>query len=192
MIRLRELTAEEQTLIDRLAHARTAEARVVERAQIIWRAREGSAAPAIAAELGLHAQTVRHWIKRFNAAGLEGLADQPRGGRPATHTPEQVAAVVATALTDPQTLDQPFASWTLDRLETYLNEEEGIPIKRSRIDEILIDEGLRGETMLNRGHGVAHRSMSCCIALERRPRCFGGDQRGGGTRCQSNSSTLQQ
>jgi transposase len=46
-------------------------------------------------------------------------------------------------LTDPQTLGQPFASWTLDRLETYLNEEKGIPIKRSRIDDLLIEEGLR-------------------------------------------------
>jgi transposase len=143
MIRLRELTPEEQSMIERLAHSRTAEARVVERAQIVWHASQGSAAPTIAAQLGLHAQTVRQWIKRFNAAGLEGLADQPRGGRPATYTPDQVAEVVATALTDPQTLGQPFASWTLDRLETYLNEEKGIPIKRSRIDDLLIDEGLR-------------------------------------------------
>jgi transposase len=51
---------------------------------------------------------------------------------------------------------------------------------------------LGGKTMLNRGHGVAQRSMSCCIALERRPRCFGGDQRGGGTRCHSRSRTVQQ
>jgi transposase len=43
-------------------------------------------------------------------------------------------------------LSQPFGSWTLDRLEVYLNEEKGLPIKRSRIDEILIDEGLRWRT----------------------------------------------
>ncbi len=49
----------------------------------------------------------------------------------------------ATALTDPKTLDLPFASWTLDRLAAYLNEREGIAIKRSRIDEILLAEGLR-------------------------------------------------
>jgi transposase len=48
-----------------------------------------------------------------------------------------------TALTNPQELNLPFGSWTLDRLETYLNEQKGIPIKRSRIDEILIAEGLR-------------------------------------------------
>jgi transposase len=143
MIRVRELSAEEQQMIERLAHSRTAEARLVERARIIWQAYQGLSVPAIARDLGLHAQTVRDWLKRFNAHGLEGLHDLPRGGRPATYTPEQVAEVIATALTDPQTLGQPFASWTLDRLETYLNEEKGIPIKRSRIDDLLIEEGLR-------------------------------------------------
>jgi hypothetical protein len=40
----------------------------------------------------------------------------------------------------------PFGCWTLDRLEAYLNEERGLPIKRSRIDELLIAEGLRWRT----------------------------------------------
>ena len=143
MIRLRELTSEEQKMIERLANSRTAEARLVERAQMIWQASQGFSVPAIARELGLHPQTVRDWLKRFNTHGVEGLHDRPRGGRPATYSPEQVAEVIATALTDPKTLGQPFASWTLDRLETYLNEEKGIPIKRSRIDDLLIAEGLR-------------------------------------------------
>ena len=100
-------------------------------------------APAIAVALGLTAYTVRDWIKRFNAQGLAGSADQPRAGRPPTYTPEQVATVIATALTDPKSLDLSFASWTLDRLAAYLHEQKGIAIKRSRIDEILLKEGLR-------------------------------------------------
>ena len=143
MIRVRELSAEEQQMIERLAHSRTAEARLVERARIIWQAYQGLSVPAIARDLGLHAQTVRDWLKRFNAHGLEGLHDLPRGGRPATYTPEQVAEVIATALTDPQTLGQDFGSWTLDRLERYLNEVKQIAIKRSRIDDILLAEGVR-------------------------------------------------
>ena len=51
--------------------------------------------------------------------------------------------MIATALTDPKALDLPFASWTLDRLAAYLNEHQKIAIKRSRIDEILLAEGLR-------------------------------------------------
>ena len=86
---------------------------------------------------------MRDWIKRFHTCGLAGLENRPRAGRPPTYMPEQVAKVIATALTDPKTLDQPFASWTLDRLAAYLNEREAIAIKRSRSDEILVNEGLR-------------------------------------------------
>ena len=51
--------------------------------------------------------------------------------------------MVAAALTPPEQLGLPFASWTLARLEAYVNEHKGIAIKRSRIDELLIAEGLR-------------------------------------------------
>jgi transposase len=140
---LRDLSKEEQVVVERRAHSRTAPARQVERARIIWRASQDERAPVIAAALGLTAYTVRDWIKRFNAQGLAGLEDQPRAGRPPTYTPEQVATVIATALTAPKSLDLPFASWTLDRLAAYLNEQKGIAIKRSRLDEILLAEGLR-------------------------------------------------
>ena len=46
--------------------------------------------------------------------------------------------------------------------------------------------------MLNRGQAGAQRSISSRITLERRPRCLGGCQRGGGTRCHNNSLTDQQ
>jgi transposase len=102
--------------------------------------------PAIAQELELTEITVRTWLKRFNNQGLEGLTDLHRSGRPATYSAEQVAEVIVTALSAPQQLGQPFACWTLDRLERYLNEEKKIEIKRSRIDELLIAEGLRWRT----------------------------------------------
>ncbi|MGH2344818.1 MAG: helix-turn-helix domain-containing protein [Chloroflexota bacterium] len=142
-IRIRAVKEEERTAIERLAQSRTAAARLVERGRVLHLAVQGQGVPAIARALQVSQATVRLWLKRFNATGLAGLSDAPRSGRPATYTPEQVGEVVATALTDPQTLGQPFGCWTLDRLETYLNEERGLPIKRSRIDDLLIAEGLR-------------------------------------------------
>jgi transposase len=140
---LRDLTAEEHAAVTKLAHSRSAPAQVVQRAQILWRASLGEAASAIAARLGLDGETVRKRIRRFNTEGLNALKDRPRSGRPPTYTPEQTASVIATALTKPQTLGLPFAAWTLDRLATYLHEEKGIAMQRSRIDEILVHEGLR-------------------------------------------------
>ena len=140
---VRDLTGDEAQAVKRLAHSRTAAARLVERARIVWLSAQGWRVPAIAREAHRSEQTVRRWIERFNARRLDGLADQARSGRPPTYTSEEVGAVIAAALTDPQELGLPFGSWTLDRLAAYLDEAEGIPIKRSRIDELLTAEGLR-------------------------------------------------
>jgi transposase len=142
-LRARFWSVEEQEAIERLARSRTAPARAVERARIVLRSRQGDTVAEIVEALGLCPDTVRRWIHRFDRHGLDGLADQPRAGRPPTHSAEAVGTVVATGLTKPQDLGLPFACWTLDRLEAYLNEETGLPIKRSRISAILIAEGLR-------------------------------------------------
>jgi transposase len=137
------MTSQEIDTIKRLAASRTEPARLVERAKIIQQARQGQRVPAIAKDLHVGQDTVRLWLKRFNEEGVDGLADEPRSGCPPTYSPEQIGEIIATALTDPQQLGQPFGSWTLDRLATYLKEAKGIGIKRSRIGEILLAEGLR-------------------------------------------------
>jgi transposase len=142
-VTLRALTPEDHQAVEELARSRTAEARLVERARIILAAAAGERPSAIARTLGVSRPTIYTWIRRFNAQGPAALPDQPRSGRPATYPPEQVAEVIAAALTAPQKLSLPFGSWTLDRLQAYLNEHKDIAIKRSRIDEILVAEGLR-------------------------------------------------
>jgi transposase len=137
------LTPIERHEIGRLARSRTAPARLVARARIIQASAHGQAAGVIAATLSCSRPTISNWIRRFNSEGLHGLEERPRSGRPHTYTAEQRAEVIALALTDPKKLGLPFGGWTLDRLAAYLNEKKGIPIKRSRIDEILLAEGLR-------------------------------------------------
>lgn len=142
-LEVRALTKDERLALERLAHSRTAPARAVERARIIWRAHAGATAGEIAAARGVDPETVRRWLKRFNAHGLAGLEDRPRRGRPPTYPPEQVAEIVAAALTKPQALGLAFGCWTLDRLVAYLAEQKGIAMKRTRLDEVLRAEGLR-------------------------------------------------
>jgi transposase len=140
---LRDLTAGEASAVETLARSRTAAVRRVERARLVWRASHSETPPSIAEALGVTAETVRRRIRRFNAEGLAALEDHHRSGRPATYSADEVAAVVAAALTSPRRLGLPFASWTLDRLAAYLLEQKGIAMRRSRIDEILLAEGLR-------------------------------------------------
>ena len=71
------------------------------RARIVLAAAEGAANTEIAAEVGVHVDTVRKWRRRFAAAGLAGLEDLPRSGRRRGFTPVQVAEVKALACTLP-------------------------------------------------------------------------------------------
>jgi transposase len=143
LAQVRDVSEEERQSIKRLAHSRTAPARTVERARVVHAALEGKQVEEIAVQLGLARATVYLWLHRFESKGVAGLEDAPRGGRPATYNREQVGEIVATALSEPQTLDLPFKSWTLDRLVTYLSEQKGIAMKRSRLNEVLLTEGLR-------------------------------------------------
>jgi transposase len=141
-LRVRAGSEEEREALGRLARSRTVGAGLVRRAQIVLHALEGLKAPAIGACMGLCGATVRHWLKRFNARGLPGLEEDVRSGRPPTYSAEQRSAVINTALTRPADLGLPFASWTLDRLVAYLSEQD-IAMRRSRISEIFIQEGLK-------------------------------------------------
>lgn len=142
-LRLRELSTQERQAIERLTHSRTAAARLVERARIIRAAAEGQSILWVARTLGVRPKTVRLWIERFNAHGIDGLDDAPRAGRPPTYTPEQVGELVALARTKPDALGLPFGRWTMDRLAAYVHEQRGIRMKRTRIAEVLLREGLR-------------------------------------------------
>jgi transposase len=145
-LQVRSLTPDELATVRQLAQSRTAAARTVERAKIIWLASQGWHVPSIARDVRLNDETVRLWLKRFNAEGLDGLRDRPRAGRPATYTAEQVGEVVALSLTDPRRLDLPFASWTLDRLTAYLHEAKRLPMSRAQVGRLLATEGLRWRT----------------------------------------------
>ncbi|BDI29119.1 hypothetical protein CCAX7_35400 [Capsulimonas corticalis] len=141
-LKLRDLTAEERTTLDRIARSRTEAVRLVERAKMILAINEGQSGPEIARQFGCDADKVYRWVHRFYDQGLDGLQDKRRSGRPRIYTPDQYAEVIGTALTSPQELHLPFASWTLDRLAAYLKEQKNIAMGRNRIDQILIAEGL--------------------------------------------------
>jgi transposase len=142
-IRVRVVSEEERRTLGQMARSHTLGAGIVRRAQIVLHALDGLKAPEITARMDLCGATVRHWLKRFNARGLDGLKEDVRSGRPPTYSAEQRSAVINAALTRPADLGLPFACWTLDRLVTYLSEHKGIAMRRSRMGEIFIQEGLK-------------------------------------------------
>ena len=142
-LHLRTITEEEAQTIRKWSQSRTKEARLVERAKIIRLANEGQGVPQIAEAIGMNEKSVRKWLKRFSEHSLAGLEDAPRSGAPTRYTPEVKAQIIATALTPPRHLGQQFNSWTFERLATYAREGLGLSMKKTRIFEILQEEGLR-------------------------------------------------
>ncbi len=142
-LRMRALTEEEERVITKLARSRTASVRLVQRAKIIQLAKEGHTIPQIMQQLGMTERIVRKWWKRFEQQGLAGLEDAPRPGAPSRYTAENKARVLEAALTRPSDLDLGFHCWTFERLAAYVHEHLGIHMQKTRIFEILQEEGLR-------------------------------------------------
>lgn len=142
-LQLRPLTTEEQSELERISRARTAPAHQVERARALLALASGQRVADVAQTCHRSQPAIYNWLHRFNAVGLAVLIDAPRSGRPTTYSEAQRSELVATALTDPQTLGLPFGHWTLDRLVTYAHDQLQIPISRSHLGDLLQAEGLR-------------------------------------------------
>ena len=155
---LRPVRREETEGVRHLAASRTEPAAVVQRARIIRALLDDPAlsAGAAARRVGFTREDVGPvWVRRFNAAGLDGLRDAPRAGRPPTHTPEVRSRLVALAVQKPQSLGHPFALWTLERLQRAFEAECGVHLSDSTIWTWLKDEGLvwkRQQTWFHEPH----------------------------------------
>ena len=141
--------------IRRLAGARHAPADWSERAQIVALSWDGLAVPAIAAAAGCHENTVRRWLHRFNAAGLDGLGNRPGCGRKRRITEAERSRIIALARSAPPGQlardadgelsaddERGPAQWTLDTLAQAAR-ASGIQVQRSQVRRILLAEKVR-------------------------------------------------
>jgi transposase len=113
-----------------------------QRASVVLLSATGLKSQEIAAQFGRSARCVRTWIKRFNAAGLLGLFDQCRSGRPREYTAEQALQVVQIATTPPKQLGVPVNTWSLSHLQRYLEKTSVGRLCRETIRGILNEQGI--------------------------------------------------
>lgn len=92
------LTGEERETLTRWSRRAKSSQALALRCRIVLGCAEGKSNQDVAAELGVWPQTVGKWRRRFVAARLEGLVDEPRPGAPRTVTDEQVEQVVVATL----------------------------------------------------------------------------------------------
>lgn len=136
-IQVRDIPPEELSELETLFR-QTKDVRIRERTQIILLAAEqGLTAPQICTIVRRNDQTVRNWIRRFNAEGIAGLYDAPRAGAPAKVTPMYRDRLLEVVRQRPRALDQPYSLWTLQRLADFMAEETGLRVSAATVSRIL-------------------------------------------------------
>jgi len=93
-----ELTDDEREQLRRWARRATSAQALAMRSRIVLACAQGRSNTAVADELGFSVQMVGKWRARFVEARLDGLADDPRPGRPPSITGEQVEDIVVATL----------------------------------------------------------------------------------------------
>jgi transposase len=120
------LTPEHHRALDEVYRA-TRDVRVRTRAQMVLLAVEQRLSVAeIAAIVRESEETVRRWLKRFQAEGIAGLYDRYRGGAPRKVTRAYREQLLGAVRRRPRSLGLPFSLWTCQRLADYLAEQTGI------------------------------------------------------------------
>jgi len=110
------LSDDERIELTRRVRAARQPYRDVIRARIVLAAADGGTNAGIAADLGLHTDTVRKWRRRFHRKRLAGLADLPRPGRRRVFAAVQIAQVKALACELPADSQVPLARWSCPEL----------------------------------------------------------------------------
>jgi transposase len=140
------LTDEEVGALDAV-YRTTKDVRVRTRAQIVLLAGEQRLNVAAIAQIVRESgQTVRNWLKRYVAEGVEGLRDRPMPGAPAKITKEYEEQLCTAARRRPRSVGRPYSLWTLERLAEYMAEQTGIRVSYESVRRVLA----AGEIVLSR------------------------------------------
>ncbi len=103
-------------------------------------------APAIAAIVREDDQTVRNWLRRYLAEGIEGRKARPMPGAPPKITQAYEEPVLAAVRRRPRSLGHPYSMWTLQRLADDMAEQTGIRGADETVRKLL----KKGERVLSR------------------------------------------
>jgi transposase len=92
------LTAEERAELEALASRRKTAQALALRARIVLTCAAGGQSKDIAVAMGICAETVGKWRRRFASHRLEGLHDEPRSGAPRSSDDARIEALIAQTL----------------------------------------------------------------------------------------------
>jgi transposase len=137
------LTASERKILKVRARGAKTPHRDRERALIVLAADRGRPNARIAADLGISQDKARRWRGRFAAAGLTGLKDLPRAGRPRQISELARAAAVALACQLPAVTGVPLARWTGPELLAEITADLAGTMSLTSLRRILADHPVK-------------------------------------------------
>ena len=144
------LTRDEVSDLSRLRHSRTAAARDVQRAQVLWLYHSGENVATIMKAVGMTRKSVSKWIKKALAMGVAaGMKDTRHGNKP-TLTEEGKAWVVHLACSKPKEFGYAAEVWSRKALAQHVRKHavsEGhsclARAAKATVHRILDDQPLR-------------------------------------------------
>jgi len=112
----------------RQAAARSRDANAARRMLALALVLEGAGRATAARSCGMDRQSLRDWVRRYNAEGLEGLVDRPRSGRPSLLSAEQQAALAQIIAAGPDPAVDGVVRWRCVDLQAVMRERFKVDI----------------------------------------------------------------
>ena len=103
---------------------------------------DGMSRERAARQAGMDRQTLRDWVIRFNAEGIEGLRDRPRSGRRPWLDEGQQAAFKALVLRGPEAERAGVSTWRAKDLCRIVEDRFGVRYAENGMLRLLHDLGL--------------------------------------------------
>jgi transposase len=130
--------------LERIVREGRGEARLSRRARMVQLAAAGKSISAIARAVGTNRTRVGEWLGRFEEAGVEGLEDEPRSGRPPEVTALERHQVIAAACSKPSEFGVERTVWSHEALADALEETGRVrSISSSTVGRILAEAEIK-------------------------------------------------
>lgn len=127
----------------RLEARRTKDTKQARRLLAIALVLEGASRQDAARAAGMDRQSLRDWVHRYNAQGIEGLVDQARAGRPPRLCAAQLAALDALIAEGPDIAVHKVVRWRCADVKNVIMQRFGVELSERHIGRLLNSRGWR-------------------------------------------------
>lgn len=104
---------------------------------------EGASRTEAATACGMDRQTLRDWVHRYNAEGIDGLVDREAPGRRPLLTPAQETELKAIVLAGPDLARDGVVRWRRVDLQRVIGERFAVRLHERTVGKILAKLGFR-------------------------------------------------